>query len=363
MGFSLDLFTELHALPGAPPAPPAEQASLEAAEAAYDEELKQCIAACGPLIDIVGVSDEAPPEILVKLRAENNFHMDYLKREHGVTEENLAALYTLAKVRYDAGWYLGTYDYLGAYEELRYSVHDDVPLELTWGKMAAALVADDTLKQADDERVHLADALRRRPTSVLPDIQRLQQRTWLLHWSLFLLSGYTQRREALIDFYMQEENLMCVALTCPWLLRYIIAAVLPHRRFKHVYAKALVRLLTPEALALKDPFVTFLHALLVEFDFDAAQKVIQDCRDACATDFFLGKIASTTFLAHARGFLFDVYCRVHQKIDLRALASQVHMEEDEAEQWVVGLIRYADLDAKVDSRSKTIEMLQAAPSL
>ena len=39
------------------------------------------------------------------------------------------------------------------------------------------------------------------------------------------------------------------------------------------------------------------------------------------------------------------------------------MEEDEAEKWVVGLIRSASLDAKVDSQAKTVEMLQPAPSL
>ena len=362
VGFSLDLFESLQALPDAGPPDAAELERLHSAERAYDTEFKACVSACGPLIDIVGLTDDAPPEVLTRLREEDCFTMEVLSREHGVTPAHLQALYATAKVRYDAGWYLGTYEYLRAYEALRYPKRDDVPLELTWGKFATALVAD-TLKEADEERMHLAEALKRRPPSVLPDIQRLQQRTWLLHWSLFLLSAYPARREALIEFYMQEENLMCVSLTCPWLLRYIIAAVLPHRRFKQVYARALVRLLTPEALALADPFVTFLHALLVDFDFVAAQKVIQDCRDACATDFFLERIASATFLSTARGFLFDVYCRVHQKIDLRALASQVHMSEDEAEKWVVGLIRSADLDAKVDSEARTIEMLQAAPSV
>lgn len=39
------------------------------------------------------------------------------------------------------------------------------------------------------------------------------------------------------------------------------------------------------------------------------------------------------------------------------------MNVDDAEKWVVGLIRSAQLDAKVDSQAKTIEMLQPAPSL
>lgn len=39
------------------------------------------------------------------------------------------------------------------------------------------------------------------------------------------------------------------------------------------------------------------------------------------------------------------------------------MKEEDAEKWVVGLIRTASLDAKVDSQAKTVEMLQPAPSL
>ena len=357
--FAVDLFKELH---GAGAAADPELARLQAMVDAANNELVQCITACGPLIDIVGISDDSIPEKLTELKNEGNFRMEHLAGAFGVTEEHVQQLYATAKARYDAGQYVGAHAYLSLYEELRYPKRDDVPLEVSWGKMAAALMANN-MGEAEEERQCIAEALRRRPTSVLPDIQRLQQRTWLLHWSLFLLGGLPQKRDVLIDFYMQEENLMCVALTCPWLLRYVIAAVLPHRRFKHNYAKALVRLLTPEALALKDPFVSFLHALLVNFDFEAAQSVMKDCRDAIASDFFLNSMAETTFMASARGFLFDVYCRVHQKIDLRALASQVHMGEEDAEKWVVGLIRSAHLDAKVDSQAKTVEMLQAAPSL
>jgi translation initiation factor 3 subunit E len=123
-------------------------------------------------------------------------------------------------------------------------------------------------------------------------------------------------------------------------------------------------MLTPEALALKDPLITFLHSVLVSFDFEAAQAIMADCCSAIASDFFLSNMVSPEdFLGAARSFLFDVYCRVCQKIDLRLLATQVHMTVEEAERWVVSLVRSAQLDAKVDSEGCTVEMLQPPVSL
>ena len=326
------------------------------------QDLQNQVAACGPLLKIVGLDDEPP--LLGELRAAGNFTASYLEEEYGVTKQHIHNLYLAAKGRYDAGEYRGAHDYLEFYEELCISMREEVPLDVCWGKMAASLMYDEELLEtADEERIALHEILRRRPASAMTDLQRLQQRTWLLHWSLFVRHNSIKRRDTLIEFYMMEENLNCISLTCPWLLRYPIAAVLQQKR-KHVLIKSFVRMLSPEVLAMKDPFVVFLHALLVKFDFEAAQLVIPDCCDAIATDFFLNNMISPeAFVTVARGFLFDVYCRVHQRINLRVLAKEVHMEEEEAEKWVVGLIRSATLDAKVDSEAKIVEMVIPAPSV
>ena len=41
-------------------------------------------------------------------------------------------------------------------------------------------------------------------------------------------------------------------------------------------------------------------------------------------------------------------CRIHQKIDIGMLASKLAMQQEEAERWIVDLIRGARLDAKID---------------
>jgi translation initiation factor 3 subunit E len=321
--YVLDLEADLRGGPR-----PTEEA-LAAQGRALTAELSRLGEACGPLLAIVGI-DEATAQ-LNELRDSNDFNVEHLAAKHGVTEEHVEALYALARARYECGEYRIALAFLDLYEELRFPHREEVPLEVMWGKLAAAIMAEPQeaegkavfFQRADEERARIAAALGAAKAggggggAALSDIKRLQQRTWLLHWSLFLLANFPKRREPLIDFYLADENLSCIALTCPWLLRYVIAAVLPHRK-KHVLAKMLFRLLSPEALALKDPFALFLHAILGRFDFEAAQGLLEDCRRAIASDYFLSSMLTPAqFLNAARGFLFDVNCRVHQKIDLR----------------------------------------------
>ena len=53
---------------------------------------------------------------------------------------------------------------------------------------------------------------------------------------------------------------------------------------------------------------------------------------------------------NARLLVFESYCRIHQRIDLRMLAAKLNLDADAAEKWVVNLIRNADLNAKINSQ-------------
>ncbi|XP_022864113.1 eukaryotic translation initiation factor 3 subunit E-like [Olea europaea var. sylvestris] len=62
------------------------------------------------------------------------------------------------------------------------------------------------------------------------------------------------------------------------------------------------------------------------------------------------------FLENARLFMFETYCRIHQRIDMGVLAEKLNLNYDEAERWIVDLIRTLKLDAKIDSQTGTIVM-------
>jgi translation initiation factor 3 subunit E len=104
-----------------------------------------------------------------------------------------------------------------------------------------------------------------------------------------------------------------------------------------------------------DPIVEFVNCLCVKFDFEMAQTKLQECEKVLASDFFLCR-QTDLFMEEARVFVFENYCRIHNKIDLTALGKKLAMNQDEAERWIVDLIRNADLDAKIDSQEGCVVM-------
>ena len=100
----------------------------------------------------------------------------------------------------------------------------------------------------------------------------------------------------------------------------------------------------------------------MRYDFEGAQARLAECDALLRTDFFLVGCREE-FLERARSFIFETYCRIHQCIDVRALASRLAMPQAEAERWVVNLIRTERLAAKIDAAAGTVIMGSAAPSV
>ena len=131
------------------------------------------------------------------------------------------------------------------------------------------------------------------------------------------------------------------------------------------HLKTLLRMLTPADVAgLQDPIIDFIYRLLGSFDFEGAQQKLADCASVIASDYFLSNMLNPDeFLAAARRFVYEVYCRVYQKIDLRQLAKQLQMGVPDAEKWIVDLIRSAQIDARLDAKTHSIMMVQPDTSL
>uniref|UniRef100_A0A199UAB6 PCI domain-containing protein n=1 Tax=Manihot esculenta TaxID=3983 RepID=A0A199UAB6_MANES len=69
------------------------------------------------------------------------------------------------------------------------------------------------------------------------------------------------------------------------------------------------------------------------------------------------------FLENARLFIFETYCRIHQRINMGVLAEKLNLNYEEAERWIVNLIRNSKLDAKIDSQSGTVIMEPNQPNV
>lgn len=246
------------------------------------------------------------------------------------------------------------------------SVNDSL-LEVLWGKLAceilveqweSASIAVDAVKAAMESMVS---------SNRMSPLKALSQRTWLLHWSLFVYWNNSSKGglEQLVDLFHTERYKQAITTNAPHLLRYLTAAVLLCKRRitkkaaagSNAEARRLMKNLinVMQDCEYTDPIVEFVNCLCVKFDFEMAQTKLQECKMVLASDFFLCR-QTGLFMEEARVFVFENYCRIHNKIDLSALGKKLAMNQEEAERWIVDLIRNADLDAKIDSEEGCVVM-------
>jgi len=131
--------------------------------------------------------------------------------------------------------------------------------------------------------------------------------------------------------------------------------VIINRRRHGDKIKGLVKIIQQEKYAYSDPILQFLESLRVDFDFDGAQAQLAECTLVLKGDYFLCNYTDE-FVKQARFLVFETYCRIHQKIDIGGLAQKLMMEREDAELWIVNLIRSAQLDAKIDSTQGCVVM-------
>ena len=75
---------------------------------------------------------------------------------------------------------------------------------------------------------------------------------------------------------------------------------------------------------------------------------------ALHSDTFLTSSGSSKPICSARLSLFESYCRIHERIDLKVLAQKLGMENIAAEKWIVKMVSDAQLNAKIDAQSNHV---------
>lgn len=300
------------------------------------------------------------PTLVQELRQDKQYNLHMLQHKHQIGEEQIEALYHYAKFQFECGNYSGAADFLYQYRTL--CTNSERSVSALWGKLAAEILMQNW-DVAVDELNKLKEIIDSK--NFATPLEQLQQRTWLLHWSLFVYYNTDNGKNGLIDLFFQERYLNAIQTNAQHLLRYLAQAVLTNKRRRNMI-KDLVKVIQQESHSHKDAISEFVDCLFIKFDLDGAQAKLRDCQELLANDFFLGKQVQengyTTmpfrdeFLESARHFIFETYCRIHQVIDIRMLADKLNMMQDAAERWILNLIRNSKLDAKIDSKAGTVVM-------
>lgn len=300
-------------------------------------------------------------ELVSELREKNAFKLDYLSDGYGVTADVLEAAFAFGQFQFDCGSYQVTATLMNVYRELMDGRNSEKEFFALWGKFAADILSQHWEAALEDMTL-LKEAIDSNGrTVVLNPLQQLQQRTWLIHWSLFVFFNHPDGRNGIIDLLFSEKYLNTIQTNCPHILRYLTVAVITNKRRRNVL-RDLVKVIQQESYAYSDPITEFVECLYVNFDFEGAQDMLQKCEDTLRRDYFLIN-SLEDFLEDARRTIFETYCRIHQVIDIGMLADKLNMETDDAEKWVVNLIRHARLDAKIDSQANQVIMGVSVPSV
>ncbi|XP_016363908.1 eukaryotic translation initiation factor 3 subunit E-A-like isoform X2 [Sinocyclocheilus rhinocerous] len=274
-------------------------------------QLKQLQSETEPIVKVF-----EDPETMRQMQSTRDGRMlfDYLADKHGFRQEYLDTLYRYAKFQYECGNYSGAAEYLYFFRVL-VPATDRNALNSLWGKLASEILMQNW-EGAMEDLTRLRETIDN--NSVSSPLQSLQQRTWLIHWSLFVFFNHPKGRDNIIELFLyQPQYLNAIQTMCPHILRYLTTAVITNKDVRK------------RRQVLKD---------LV--------KVIQQ---VLVNDFFLVACLED-FIENARLFIFETFCRIHQCISISMLADKLNMTPEEAERWIVNLIRNARLDAKIDSK-------------
>jgi len=329
--------------------------------------------ACGPLLNVV-----KDAELVKELSEHKEFNMDHLKKAYQVTEDNLTGLYRYAKLMFECGQYRETADYLTLFRVL--SKDEEKNFWSLWGRLCAEILLENweaavdalnILRDGINRRGVLdrAERLRRREEAST-DLELLQHRTWLLHWSLFVFLNIEGGRGYLVEFFLNEQLMNSVQVNAPYLVRYLAAAGIMHKKKKN-FLKDIVRVLVQEREVYSDALTEFLRALYVDFDFDLAHEKLSQCKKLIENDFFLRRL-SGEFMESARSLLFETYCRIHKTISIPVLAAKMdltgpqadgkELKADDVERRLLELIRTTRVDAKIDSERNLLIMDKQFPT-
>ncbi|KAG0145368.1 hypothetical protein CROQUDRAFT_63998 [Cronartium quercuum f. sp. fusiforme G11] len=304
------------------------------------------------------------PEVVAALRQDKAQNLSYLEREHNVTLSQLAVLYQYGHYQYTIGNYGGSSDYLYHYRVL--STDNDLVLSSLWGKLASDIL-EGSFDSALEELNRLKEQLDQR-TGYGNPLHSLQQRTWWLHWSLFVYFNLEKGRDALVDTWLGQGYLNTIQTSCPYLLRYLVVALIvsgragagalkgpTSSRGSRETVKEVIRAVTQEQYQYSDPITEFIRLLYSEVDFEGARLALKQSHKVFNDDFFLSEELGP-WLENCRTMISEAYCRIHHRIDISDLVNRLDMEGEEGEKWIVRLVRDARLDAKIDFKENTVQM-------
>lgn len=185
--------------------------------------------------------------------------LNFLQKNFGIERSIVDALYSFARYVYDCGDYSRAATNLGLYRalvsrffktKLIFNIQiktktvqvpnsDKNMMSCLWGKLASEILMQ-RWDDAYDDLNQLKEAIE--INNLRLPLESLHQRTWFIHWSLFVYFNHPKGRDDLVQLFLGSPTsttnqtnvyLNTLQTTSPHLLRYLSAAVIINPRKKN----------------------------------------------------------------------------------------------------------------------------------
>lgn len=295
------------------------------------------------------------------------FSLPALKSAIGATEHHIRELANLGNLLYEFGRYRDAANVLDLHKRCvtpKYRKRDvtagdddqdDGPISFakpdfgaSWGRFACALLLGhrETARDAAQEILNVLD-------SDSEASRVTAQHVWFLTWHLFLLTFegrnasttdllwllYRDRKPVNFLKFRYNNTVLCAAAH---LTPYIVATAVLNKANSTMLLRA-ARIVEVESERLRDPLSRFVIALRQTCNFDQASSLITECEAFMKQDFFLHKHVAR-FAENARMLVAQNKLMVHRNMSTEMVG----------EMQLVRLIRDSNVDATIDSISKTV---------
>ncbi|RWR74722.1 eukaryotic translation initiation factor 3 subunit E [Cinnamomum micranthum f. kanehirae] len=132
--------------------------------------------------------------LVQELSSDKQYNLQMLNDRFQIGAEQIEALYQYAKFQFECGHYSGAADYLYQYRAL--CTDSERSLSALWGKLAAEILMQNW-DVALEELNWLKEIIDSK--NFVSPLNQLQNRIWLMHWSLFIFN-HENGRNAIIGY-------------------------------------------------------------------------------------------------------------------------------------------------------------------
>ncbi len=274
-------------------------------------------------------------EVQENLKQDKSYNREYLSKNHGIDDAKIYELYKFGKFQYNRGDYVMASDLLNNFRLL--STNQELNFSATWGKLAAEIISffwSEAMNEFNKLR-EIIDSRNYQGTT----IDQLNKRTWLIHYSLFIffnsnftatdadsseeseseekqesdkkknLSERNKNLSIMIDLFLSSSYLSTIQASCPWILRYLIVALLQTKQYKRL--RDIVRAVDVETYEYQDPFTKLIESLFVTFEFDNLSDLIEQISVLIETDFFISNLDAQNLVLNMQELIFNTVTKVY----------------------------------------------------